>query len=1159
MRKIIVFLALFYASFLNSQTIRVYNIDQLVSRLNSSSLQNGDIIELNAGNYHINRYNQLMTINKNIILRGVGNVTFTTNNIISLVRYIFVANAQNVSFENLNFNTGLGIAKLSNSNGTYTFHNISINKDNDSPAIYVKNANSVFVTNSKIKTRLSGIGVRKAKNITVKNSRITTTDGGSNPNINGTSTAAINIKEAGNLSVKNSVITGSYNNLAYKAHGIYLNKTKNTTIHDTCIYGGANGIKAEDGSYKTLNITKSSILKYRKEALWLNGYTSANMHKNCVLGNKAFYKPKYFSGVNIDGNYWESGSGGKDAHPLSYCPPTSGCTLIEVRDVFRNESDKNISTKISNKAFNLALQAYDKTRINKKAFNGRVCSRIADKNLGVISADGWKSQNGLSLSGSNQNYTVPIANKNSFVELLWKENSYPSCESLNNLIKKPALSKDNFALRPNNFKIKNQNTAPLKAGEEFSLDFYGVDGEANPTNLYDEILDETFKVNFKELNTQVCKEGANSLSRWRFKNGFKKAPISLVKSGSYEVIINDTSLACKDRYASIDCKDKRVDGEFNPNTDTAIGSFTLPIKLLCKKNFSFDAHDKFRALNDRNISTKIVGKPFSLRLLARDENTGEFKNFKGTICAKIVRVDGEDLSTWNKAFMTNTYQINSEFTINKASKNARVKLAWKENKNLPCPLTDEDNSTLSSDNFAIRPNNFNISHSPSTLVSAQDFNLNFEAKDFSNSNTNSFNETANTSFLIDFKEQKNKCKKGEFEHNISKDWSFKDGFFTQANSYSEIGDINITITDKTLPCKDIYASIDCKDKQVDGEWRQENAYIGKFSKILSFKPHHFELNSSLADFGEFTYLANEVDKMHAKLDVNISAKNSKNQTVKNYSKLCYGVDGELNVTYDMPKGVHKMLSVEKNSSSPMRLNISKDTFKNGLAQKNIKINFDRNLTKPINPFKFSIKKLSFANKDSIANTSLNHSGEATFYYGKVSPSPLLTKDNIQGRAYVDFEVFSEDKNELVKDFLRNDLYWYRINKHKNESYGKSYDPMATKLNKQVPTDEVSSIEAIAQGVSKGLQLIYITNNSKQPFRGSIHLKTQPWLWYVQSNNPLPYSHEGRCLKHPCIEYENLRLNKKDFVKSGEEFGGADVNISELEDKTSHKKGIKTYR
>ncbi|RUM65519.1 MAG: hypothetical protein DSZ03_02635, partial [Sulfurimonas sp.] len=180
---------------------------------------------------------------------------------------------------------------------------------------------------------------------------------------------------------------------------------------------------------------------------------------------------------------------------------------------------------------------------------------------------------------------------------------------------------------------------------------------------------------------------------------------------------------------------------------------------LVHPNAHFDVWDTFRSIHDRNISTKRSEAPFSLTLAALNETNDDFQEFNGTVCTQIVDSDHADAarSSWIKSLFSDTNTTLIATSSAHAVKNSRVHIMWKRNVDEACPLVGEDNATDSSDNFAIRPERFNLRASAAPYYASEPFTLQATAQTPDGTNTLDYNETQGGSFAIDANETRTDC------------------------------------------------------------------------------------------------------------------------------------------------------------------------------------------------------------------------------------------------------------------------------------------------------------------------------------------------------------------------------------------------------------------
>ncbi len=160
--------------------------------------------------------------------------------------------------------------------------------------------------------------------------------------------------------------------------------------------------------------------------------------------------------------------------------------------------------------------------------------------------------------------------------------------------------------------------------------------------------------------------------------------------------------------------------------------------------------------------------------------------------------------------------------------------------------------------------------------------------------------------------------------------------------------------------------------------------------------------------------------MSSSLSLGISAKNGDGNLTKNYNKECYAKDLSLDIGYLInskiaqgangnnpnPEGIDKILfelkddknlkKVASNVLSPKISisSISADIFNtdhNGSAKLQLKINFNRKMNNPVQPFFMNIKDINATDADNTGSKMVdeNLDNNATFLYAKVKPSQKI--------------------------------------------------------------------------------------------------------------------------------------------------------------------------
>ncbi|MDP1785423.1 MAG: hypothetical protein Q8K81_08385 [Sulfuricurvum sp.] len=587
---------------------------------------------------------------------------------------------------------------------------------------------------------------------------------------------------------------------------------------------------------------------------------------------------------------------------------------------------------------------------------------------------------------------------------------------------------------------------------------------------------------------------------------------------------------------------------------TSSGTITINLPPV---NYQFDAWDSFRSISDRNISTKIVDKPFNLTIAALNSSGTAFQDFNGTVCTYIVDSAGNALSTWNKLLFSSTQSTTSTFTLNRAigeSDSAGIKLYWKNSVDNTCPLANEDNSTLASDRFTVRPLSFDIS-APSAIAGT-DFNITFTAPNFSSIPSSDYNETAGSSFNLSIAEHNASCPMGTFNPPPDS-FSFLNGSKIFTTRYNEVGILDLNITDLTEPCSSMYARIDCDDANVSGFYNSSSDLpIGLTQGQITVKPDHFDVNATLTNFngGVFTYLSDDLN-MSASLTMSVTAKNGEGNTTHNYDKGCYAKSTTLILPHSaVPSPLSQILYIENLSdidgnitkADDITLSFGNSIFTQGIAPLQLDFNFDRDRSAPLNPFDFNITSASISDADLVNNIAGINTmiGTAKFVYGRVHAYDVTNNVGYAPNP-IEFEIYSTVPTGYVSSMPQNVLKWYRNVNHGNAAQGNVIQG-GFNAGGADPAVVPSGI------LQNGTQMVTVTSSTDK----TVHLDISPWLWYSLTKN-YTFSTLSNCTQHPCFFYDYTHTAEGVKGVNSGTFQGTDFDITPA--KNIIKKGVKIFR
>lgn len=598
---------------------------------------------------------------------------------------------------------------------------------------------------------------------------------------------------------------------------------------------------------------------------------------------------------------------------------------------------------------------------------------------------------------------------------------------------------------------------------------------------------------------------------------------------------------------------------------------TSTFRVYGKKKYKFDAWDTFRDINDRNISTKIANKEFSINIHALNDTNKALQNYKGTICAGVYDSSGL-ISQKEKIYFDDINTSKVKFNVKKATKNAKIKLFWVDDANTNCPAENSQNQTSSSDNFAIRPNSFKIT-ATNDIISGKDFELKFFANDFKNKPSQAYNESENTSFRLDYNHTKIGCVLGSFTPEI-KNFSFIDGTKTLTTRYSDISTLNINISDTNLSCNQKFASIDCKDKNISSHFNTNDISIGKANLQIEPKVARIDANLSLKNFknGKFTYFANPNTEdvnmsMRANLKAKLKALNYESNELLNFDKNCSAIDGILTLSPKTPAPLNIIIDDNITRVNNTNLAINKEHFTQGKAEFEYKINYARMHDKPVNPYFLEFEPSSTLSFSTIT-INKNLDGNATFYYGAIKAYDAQTYAK-EINSPVEIEVYDKTRGSYTKgaNFKENRLYWFRNSYDTNLSSGKVISANDTKINQNL-TFINQKLEITPQNkATAGTQDLEIkVKNDTKVLERVLHINNTKWLWH--GVNAYNYSLNSTCKEHICVKFDFQKImanptkttNNKQWLESGD-IKGSDLEVDDLQQNPTNTRdrGTKVFR
>ncbi|HEO98362.1 MAG TPA: PKD domain-containing protein [Epsilonproteobacteria bacterium] len=454
----------------------------------------------------------------------------------------------------------------------------------------------------------------------------------------------------------------------------------------------------------------------------------------------------------------------------------------------------------------------------------------------------------------------------------------------------------------------------------------------------------------------------------------------------------------------------------------------------------FDAWDSFRGdtdgdgkFDDKNISTKVAGKPFELRLVNLDENlTGtELKGINSVVTFKLYDDKGQEISgSYRELHIHDDLSLDTTFTVPYASRAVTVNFRFCSEfdgttytlhddvdcsgDTVPCTAGDTTHPKWricsSSDQFAVRPDEFAITppigEDIGLLTSAVEYPFTVVANDVGGANTNEYNQTGDNITLA----LNESLIRGDGDYDdegllngtptlTNTDFFFNNGISNKPDtagtevvtmSFDDVGKLTFRLRDSDWSLIDLDDTPqDCnggtftnaKNISLDIPY---GAYICG-EQNATFIPDRFEVTGiTLKNHrdGNFTYLSNDLN-MSAHVGVQIRALNAEGLPTQNFREgaLFYenNVSVELNVTEPNRHPLDNSVNT-KDIPNQTLLGFGGADEANGthaiawddsnLTQR-LMFNYQRNNNQPVNPFRVPESDINI----SVASTYTSEASE----------------------------------------------------------------------------------------------------------------------------------------------------------------------------------------
>ncbi len=557
------------------------------------------------------------------------------------------------------------------------------------------------------------------------------------------------------------------------------------------------------------------------------------------------------------------------------------------------------------------------------------------------------------------------------------------------------------------------------------------------------------------------------------------------------------------------------------------------------------------------LQTRIAQQSFDLNVTATCIDAGLFPNKKITNVYAINAADAcaitsPNLQLWSSVSGADINDSVRTITLNslnstKAFSNIRLMLK-----------TSSGEYYCSTDSMAVRPSSFTIT-SPGSSIKASAFDLSVGAIN----SGGGYNGTANVSTALQASNANCPISSGFITSNTGTSLIFINDANTTKMKATDAGAIYLNVKDFNWTTID--QASDCLSNSSTTSQNLQGLVGCNIETNLSITiiPDHFDINATLSNIngGAFTYLSTDL-AMSSSIDINITAKNSDGNVTKNYTSGCFAKTISLSLPHStVPSPLSKILyhdnlnALDANisSSNPISLSFSESKFTQGSALPKVTFNFDRNSSKPLNPFDFNLTSADVNNTDSVIGTTLP-TGKTTFLFGRARAYDIKT-DQSTAPNPIELEIYSRTPTSYVSGMPQNVLYWYRNMNHSLLSQGSILNGDDYTSTTKTGTSSTITINS-STAPSNGQHLILI-NNPDAISHALIHLAIPSWLWYSTLNN-YDFNSGTTCLQHPCFDYQFFGTSSGNFngVNSGT-FQGSDFDLSPA--KTIIKKGVKVFR
>ncbi|SFV69726.1 internalin, putative [hydrothermal vent metagenome] len=311
-----------------------------------------------------------------------------------------------------------------------------------------------------------------------------------------------------------------------------------------------------------------------------------------------------FSGQNLYGSYIKNGERYiVEIPPCSSCINTYTTGPFDAWDIFRDIDDRNISTKVVKRSFQVTIASINETNDDTETKSGiDIKYNLINMDSNETIGGDWNSYDASSDAEiQSEDYNINQAYKD--IRVIFKvctdynattntRTLYPydscsdDCESDNEegACFRYFNSSDEFAIRPDSFDVNISDNDTFIADQNYSFSFKAKDNDANPTTNYNELSSDEnasfdISLNLTVPNTHCQYQEAQITPDVNFTDGLHEGNFSFNRVGEFNLTLAEAQ-ECSNRFAGVDCDDADVDDEWSVEDDLSIQAKNIAIKLI---------------------------------------------------------------------------------------------------------------------------------------------------------------------------------------------------------------------------------------------------------------------------------------------------------------------------------------------------------------------------------------------------------------------------------------------------------------------------------------------------------------------------------------------------------------------------------------------------